>query len=147
MYEKLLEKFKKYEIGFTKHSDSVMFDENFNHISMKEIHNLESTSNAPITMIAVTRYQYDVDNFSKYVDYIRNNLKISTVYYGLWPDEDKVEYDVLYVIDSVDDNTIQKHLNAHNFLNDGVSQEMALVISNDGTTKIIKNSLNRFNDT
>jgi hypothetical protein len=142
MYEKLLEKFKKYEIGFTKHSDSVMFDENFNHISMKEIHNLESTSNAPITMIAVTRYQYDVDNFSKYVDYIKNNLKISTVYYGLWPDEDKVEYDVLYVIDSVDDNTIQKHLNAHNFLNDGVSQEMALVISNDGTTKIIKNSLN-----
>ena len=141
MYEKLLEKFKKYEIGFTKHSDSVMFDENFNHISMKEIHNLESTSNAPITMIAVTRYQYDVDNFSKYVDYIKNNLKISTVYYGLWPDEDKVEYDVLYVIDSVDDNTIQKHLNAHNFLNDGVSQEMALVISNDGTTKIIKNSL------
>ena len=147
MYEKLLEKFKKYEIGFTKHSDSVMFDENFNHISMKEIHNLESTSNAPITMIAVTRYQYDVDNFSKYVDYIKNNLKISTVYYGLWPDEDKVEYDVLYVIDSVDDNTIQKHLNAHNFLNDGVSQEMALVISNDGTTKIIKNSLNWFNDT
>ena len=142
MYEKLLEKFKKYEIGFTKHSDSVMFDENFNHISMKEIHNLESTSNAPITMIAVTRYQYDVDNFSKYVDYIKNNLKISTVYYGLWPDEDKVEYDVLYVIDSVDDNTIQKHLNAHDFLNDGVSQEMALVISNDGTTKIIKNSLN-----
>ena len=147
MYEKLLEKFKKYEIGFTKHSDSVMFDENFNHISMKEIHNLESTSNAPITMIAVTRYQYDVDNFSKYVDYIKNNLKISTVYYGLWPDEDKVEYDVLYVIDSVDDNTIQKHLNTHNFLNDGVSQEMALVISNDGTTKIIKNSLNWFNDT
>ena len=142
MYEKLLEKFKKYEIGFTKHSDSVMFDENFNHISMKEIRNLESTSNAPITMIAVTRYQYDVDNFSKYVDYIKNNLKISTVYYGLWPDEDKVEYDVLYVIDSVDDNTIQKHLNTHNFLNDGVSQEMALVISNDGTTKIIKNSLN-----
>jgi len=140
MYEKLLEKFKKYEIGFTKHSDSVMFDENFNHISMKEIHNLESTSNAPITMIAVTRYQYDVDNFSKYVDYIKNNLKISTVYYGLWPDEDKVEYDVLYVIDSVDDNTIQKHLNAHNFLNDGVSQRMALVVSSDGTTKIIENS-------
>ena len=140
MYEKLLEKFKKYEIGFTKHSDSVMFDENFNHISMKEIHNLESTSNAPITMIAVTRYQYDVDNFSKYVDYIKNNLKISTVYYGLWPDEDKVEYDVLYVIDSVDDNTIQKHLNAHNFLNDGVSQRMAVVVSSDGTTKIIENS-------
>ena len=142
MYEKLLEKFKKYEIGFTKHSDSVMFDENFNHISMKEIHNLESTSNAPITMIAVTRYQYDVDNFSKYVDYIKNNLKISTVYFGLWPDEDKVEFDVLYVIDSVDDNTIQKHLNAHDFLNDGVSQKMALVISHDGTTKIIENSLN-----
>ena len=142
MYEKLLEQFRACEVGFTKHSDSVMFDENFNHISMKEIHNLESTSNAPITMIAVTRYQYDVDNFSKYVDYIKNNLKISTVYYGLWPDEDKVEYDVLYVIDSVDDNTIQKHLNTHNFLNDGVSQEMALVISNDGTTKIIKNSLN-----
>ena len=142
MYEKLLEQFKKYEIGFTAHSDSVMFDENFNHISVKRIHDLEGTSNAPITMIAVTRYQYDVDNFLKYVNYIKNNLKISSIYYGLWPDVDKIEYDVLYVIDSVDDNTIQKHLNAHNFLNDGVSQKMALVVSNDGTTKIIKNSLN-----
>jgi len=139
MYEKLLEQFKKYEIGFTAHSDSVMFDENFNHISTKEIHNLESTSNAPITMIAVTRFQYDVDDFSKYVNYIKNDLKISTIYYGLWPGVNKIEYDVLYVLDSVDNNTIQKHLNAHNFLNDGVSQEMALVVSIDGTTEIIEN--------
>jgi hypothetical protein len=140
MYEKLLEQFKKYEIGFTAHSDSIMFDENFNHISIKEIHNLESTTNTPVTMIAVTRYQYDVDNFSKYVDYIKNRLKISTVYYGLWPGENKVEYDVLYVINTVDPDTIQKHLNAHDFLNDEVSQKMALVINHDGTTKIIENS-------
>ena len=140
MYEKLLEQFKKYEIGFTAHSDSIMFDENFNHISIKEIHNLESTTNTPVTMIAVTRYQYHVDNFSKYVDYIKNRLKISTVYYGLWPGENKVEYDVLYVINTVDPDTIQKHLNAHDFLNDEVSQKMALVINHDGTTKIIENS-------
>jgi hypothetical protein len=143
MYEKLLEQFKKYEIGFTAYSDSIMFDENFKNISTKEIHNLQSTSNAPVTMIAVTRYQYDVDEFSKYVDYIKNDLKISTIYYGLWPGVEKIEYDVLYVIDTVDPDTIQKHLNAHNFLNDGVSQRMALVISNDGTTKIIENLLNQ----
>ena len=52
----------------------------------------------------------------------------------------RVEYDVLYVIDTVDHDTIQKHLNLHDLLNDGVSQEMALVISHDGTTKIIGNT-------
>jgi len=138
MYKKLLEQFKKYEIGFTKSSDSIMFDENFNKIETKQIHNLESTSKDPVTMIAVTRYQYDVNDFSKYVNYIKNDLKISTIYYGLWPGVNKVEYDVLYVIDTIDPDTIQKHLNAHNFLNDGVSQKMALVVSNDGTTKIIE---------
>jgi len=74
------------------------------------------------------------------VNYIKNQLGIDTIYFGLWPGVNRVEYDVLYVIDTVDDNTIQKHLNAHNLLNDGISQEMALVISNDGTTKIIENT-------
>ena len=140
MYEKLLEQFRACEVGFTKHSDSVMFDESFNLISTKEIYNLECASNDPVTMIAVTRHQYDVDKFPKYVDYIKNQLDIDTIYFGLWPGANRIEYDVLYVIDTVDDNTIQKHLNSHNLLNDGVSQEMALVISNDGTTKIIGNT-------
>ena len=140
MYEKLLEQFRACEVGFTKHSDSVMFDESFNQISAKEIYNLECTSNDPVTMIAVTRHQYDVDKFPKYVRYIKNTLQISTVYYGLWTEGKKVEYDVLYVVPTDDYDVIQNHLNAHAFLNDCVSQMMALVICYDGSTKIITNS-------
>jgi hypothetical protein len=140
MYDKLLKKFRECEIGFTKDSDSIMFDENFNLISTKEIYNLECTSTDSVTMIAVTRHQYDVDKFPKYVNYIKNQLGIDTIYFGLWPGVNRVEYDVLYVVDTVDHDTIQKHLNSHNLLNGGVSQEMALVISNDGTTKIIGNT-------
>ena len=139
MYDKLLKKFRECEIGFTKDSDSVMFDDNFNSISTKEIYNLECDTDGPIDMIAVTRHQYDVDKFPKYVNYIKNQLGIDTIYFGLWPGANRVEYDVLYVLDTVDHDTIQKHLNSHNLLNDDVSQEMALVISHDGTTKIIEN--------
>ena len=139
IYSDLLKKFKEYKKNFTIHSESVMFDENFNKIPMKQIHELECNTDSPVTMIAVTRYQYHVYNFPKYSHYIKNQLGINTIYYGLWPGVNRVEYDVLYVIDTVDHDTIQKHLNAHNLLNDGVSQRMALVISNDGATKIIEN--------
>lgn len=138
--QKILLQFKQFEKNFTEKSKPVFLDEMGEKISLSKIYNLESVDDKPISMIAVTRHQYDVNDFSKYVDYIQNNLKISTIYYGLWPGVNKVEYDVLYIVDTVDEDTIQKHLNAHNFLNDGVSQKMALVISNDGTTKIIENS-------
>ena len=138
--QKILLQFKRFEKNFTEKSKSVFLDEMGKKISLRKIYNLESVNDGPISMIAVTRHQYDVDDFSKYVDYIKKRLKINRIYYGLWPGVNKVEYDVLYVINTVDDNTIQKHLNAHDFLNDGVSQKMALVISHDGTTKIIENS-------
>ncbi|MBT4327799.1 MAG: hypothetical protein HOD60_12995 [Candidatus Nitrosopelagicus sp.] len=140
IYGDLLKKFKEFEKNFTIHSEPVMFDENFNKISMKQIHELECNADGPVTMIAVTRHQHHVKNFPKYSHYIKSQLGINTVYYGLWPGVNRVEYDVLYVIDTVDHDTIQKHLNLHNCLNDGVSQRMALVISNDGTTKIIENN-------
>jgi len=35
---------------------------------------------------------------------------------------------------------IQKHLNAHDHMNNGITQRMALVISKDGTTTIIENT-------
>jgi hypothetical protein len=138
--QKILLQFKRFEKNFTEKSKSVFLDEMGEKISLRKIYNLESVNNGPISMIAVTRHQYDVDEFSKYVDYIKNRLKFSTVYYGLWPGVNKVEYDVLYVINTVDHDTIQKHLNAHDFLNDGISQKMALVINHEGTTKIIENS-------
>jgi len=140
IYGDLLKKFKEYKKNFTIHSESVMFDEDFNKIPMKQIHELECNTDSSVTMIAVTRYQYHVYNFPKYLHYIKNQLGINTIYYGLWPGVNRVEYDVLYVIDTVDHDTIQKHLNLHDLLNDGVSQEMALVISHDGTTKIIGNT-------
>ena len=78
-------------------------------------------------------------NFPKFANYIKNKLGIYTIYYGLWTGGNRVEYDVLYVLPTDDHSTIQKHLNSHNFLNDGVTQRMALVISHDGSTKIIEN--------
>ena len=36
-------------------------------------------------------------------------------------------------------NKIQTHLNSHDHMNHGNKQEMALVISPDGSSKIIKN--------
>jgi len=139
IYGDLLKKFKEYKKNFTIHSEPVMFDEDFNKIPMKQIHELECNTHSSVTMIAVTRHQYHVYNFPKYSHYIKNQLGINTIYYGLWPGVNRVEYDVLYVIPTDDYSTIQKHLNSYDFLNDGVTQRMALVISHDGSTKIIEN--------
>lgn len=88
-------------------------------------------------MIAVTRHQYDIGNFQKYENYIKKTLKLSRIYYGLWSDGKKVEYDVLYAIPTEDYEEIQNHLNAHNQINQG----MVLVIFSDGTYKVIRNTL------
>ena len=140
MTDRLLITLREFARTFTVHSDPVMFNELLQKQTMQQIYDANCTFDVPVSMIAVTRHQYDVDKFPKYVDYIKNQLDIDTIYFGLWPGANRIEYDVLYVIDTVDDNTIQKHLNSHNLLNGGVSQEMALVISHDGTTKIIGNT-------
>ena len=68
-------------------------------------------------------------------------MKTDTIYYGLWPDtkNEKVEYDILYTIDSTDRDEIQKHLNLHNQINNGVAQKMAVIIDKDGNWRIQNN--------
>ena len=67
-------------------------------------------------------------------------LNENTFYYGLWPDKDKdkVEYDISYVIQNNWEN-IQKHLNLHDHMNDGLAQKMALIIDRDGKWEIQNN--------
>ena len=127
----LLTILQKLEKTFTKKSYPVFLDENGKKLTMKEIHNKECVGDKPITMVAVSRYQYDITNFPKYVNYVKNTLKKNTIYYGLYHDE-KVEYDVLYAIPTNDYDEIQKHLNAHDHMNNDVSQIMGLTISQDG---------------
>ena len=130
----LLTILRKLEKTFTKESDPVFLDENAKKLTMKEIHNKECIGTKPITMIAVSRHQYDIANFPKYINYIKNTLKKNTIYYGLYPDEKrkKVEYDVLYTIPTNDYDEIQKHLNAHDHMNNGIAQMKGLTISQDG---------------
>jgi hypothetical protein len=140
--QKILLQFKQYEKNFTEKSEPIFFDNTGEKISLKKIYNLESVDDKPISMIAVTRHQYDTDNFSTYRNYIQNDLKFERFYYGLWPDEkeNKVEYDVLYVIPTNNNEKVQDHLNSHNHMNNGQSQAMALVIFADGSSEIIENS-------
>ena len=140
MSKNLLGILRIFEKTFTKNSDPVMLDENGKKLHVKEIHDKECLDDKSVSMIAVTRHQYDIVNFPKYVGYIKNTLHINVIYYGLWTDGKKVECDVLYVIPTDDHDEIQKHLNAHDRLNNGVTQKMALIISKDGTTKIVENS-------
>ena len=128
----LLTILQKHGKTFTKKSYPVFLDENGKKLTMKEIHNKECVDDKPITMIAVSRHQYDIAKFPKYINYIKNTLKKNTIYYGLYPDDEKVEYDVLYTIPTNDYDEIQKHLNAHDHMNNDVSQIMGLTISQDG---------------
>lgn len=140
-YQKIQDIFSKFEKNFTEKSEPVILNEMGEKLSMKEIYQIESVKDKPISMIAVTRHQYDLSNFPNYVKYVKNSGKRDRVYFGLWPDGKKVEYDVLYAIDTDDYEQIQNHLNAHNHMNQGIAQVMALIISSDGTTKIVKNSI------
>ena len=117
---------------FTKKSDPVFLDEDAKKLTLKEIHNKECVGIKPITMIAVSRHQYDVAKFPKYLNYIKNTLKKNTIYYWLYPDGKKKEYDVLYAIPTNDYDEIQKHLNAHDHMNNGIAQMKGLTISQDG---------------
>jgi hypothetical protein len=46
---------------------------------------------------------------------------------------------VLYTTETADRDEIQRHLNLHNEINNGVTQKMALIIDKDGNWEIIHN--------
>ncbi|MDF2424022.1 MAG: hypothetical protein OPY03_01840, partial [Nitrosopumilus sp.] len=80
------------------------------------------------------------NNFPKYEDYVISG-GFSRFYYGFWPDknEKKTEWDVLYAIPTDDPKELQHHLNAHNHMNQGIAQKMALIIYSDGRCDILEN--------
>lgn len=140
VYKKIEDTLSRLAKNFTEKSEPVILNEIGEKLSMKEIHQIESSKDNPISMIAVTRHQYDVSNFPEYVDYVKKR-GTDRVYYGLFPDGKKVEYDVLYAIDTDDYEQIQNHLNGHDHMNQGITQVMALIISSDGARKIVNNSI------
>jgi len=133
-YQKIQDIFNEIEKTFTEKSEPVFLNEIPEKLPLKKIHEIESVDGKPISMIAVTRIQYDVSNFLKYENYIKSERGFSRVYYGLWPDSkrNKNERDVLYAIPTDDNEEIQNHLNLHNHMNQGMAQEMALIIDSNG---------------
>ena len=140
--KKIQKIFEKFEKIFTENSNPLYLDKCGKRITLQEIHDKADIGNKSVVLIAVTSEQYNKDNFSNYREYIKNDLNKNTIYYGLWPDskKNKTEWDVLYTIDSTDRDEIQKHLNLHNQINNGVAQKMALIIDKNGNWKIQNNS-------
>jgi hypothetical protein len=138
---KILDEFKKFEKTFTEKSNPLYWDKYGKKVTLQEIHDKSGIGDDSLVLIAVTREQYNTNNFSKYRKYVKNTLNKDTIYYGLWPDtkENKVEYDILYTIDTTNHDEIQKHLNLHNQINNGLAQKMALIIDKDGNWKIQNN--------
>jgi hypothetical protein len=141
-YQKIQEIFSKFEKDFSENSEPIFLDEDAELISLKEIHKIESTENKAVSLIAVTRHQYDISKFSNYERYIKNCQGTSSrIYYGLWSDGVKTEYDVLYAIPTDDYEEVLNHLNAHDQMNKKTAQSMALVIDSDGKYEIIRNTI------
>ena len=140
--QKIQKQFEENQKNFSENSPPFYLDENGDEISLKEIFDVESINSKPVCLIAVTRHQYDISQFPSFEKYVKDQLRYTRIYYGLWPnkEENKIEYDVLYVIPTNDSAQIQRHLNLHNDLNGGVSQEMGLVIFSDGSFEIVCNS-------
>ena len=134
--------FEKFEKIFTENSNPLYLDKCGKRITLQEIHDKADIGNKSVVLIAVTSEQYNKDNFSNYREYIKNDLNKNTIYYGLWPDskKNKTEWDVLYTIEN-DNDEIQKHLNLHNQINNGLAQKMALIIDKDGNS-IVQNNEN-----
>ena len=111
--KKIANEFKKYEKTFTEKSEPIYWNHCGEKITLKEIHGESNIGDNSLVLIAVTRQQYNTDN-------------------------GKVEYDILY---SIENNLqeIQKHLNLHNQINNGVTQKMALIIDKNGSWKIQSN--------
>jgi hypothetical protein len=138
---KILNVFQRFEKTFTEKSAPLYLDECGEKITLQEIHDKAGIGDNSLVLIAATRKQYNTDNFSQYREYIKNTLNKSTIYYGLWYNKDNknVEYDILYTLDSTHNNEIQKHLNLHSQINNGVEQKMALIIDKNGNWEIIHN--------
>ena len=83
-------------IEFTDNLEPTFGDHNGNPISLKEIYEIESINNKPITMIAVTRKQFDERDLDRYRKYVTNELGLSRFYHGFWHDGDSIEFDILY---------------------------------------------------
>ena len=119
----------------------IYLDKYGERITLQEIHDEADMGDNSVVLIAVTSEQYNKDNFSNYREYIKNGLNKNTIYYGLWQDskKNKTEWDVLYTIEN-DNDEIQKHLNLHNQINNGVAQKMALIIDKNGNYEIQNNT-------
>ena len=139
--KKIADEFVKYEKTFTEKSAPLYLDECGEKITLQEIHDKAGIGDNSLVLIAATRKQYNTDNFSQYREYIKNTLKKNTIYYALWPntEENNVEYDVLYTTDTADHDEIQRHLNLHDEINNGVTQKMALIIDKNGNWEIQNN--------
>ena len=139
--KKIVNEFKKWGETFTEKSEPLYWNKCGEKVTLKEIHDKADIGDNSVVLIAVTREQYNTNNFSKYRKYLKDTLNKDTIYYGLWPDtkENKVEYDILYTIDTTDCDEIQKHLNLHNLINNGVAQKMALIIDKNGNWRIQNN--------
>ena len=148
IHKKINKTFSKIQNVFDQFSEPVYLDENANPIPLIKIHQIESISGRPVTLIAVTRHQYNTKNFTKYENYVKK-LGHARIYYGFWPDtqKNKIELDVLYCIATDDQNQIQEHLNMHDAINQQTPQSMALVIHDDGKWKTIQNAKNIQNNT
>ena len=139
--KKIADEFAKYEKTFTEKSAPHYLDECGKKVTLPEIHDKAGIGENSLVLIAATRKQYNTDNFSKYREYIKNTLKKSSIYYALWPntEENNVEYDVLYTTETADHDVIQRHLNLHDDINNGVTQKMALIIDKNGNWEIQNN--------
>jgi len=139
--KKIANEFKKYEKTFTEKSKPIYWNKSGEKITLKEIHDDADIEEKSVVLIAVTREQYNLEKFPKYRKYLKDTLNKDTIYYGLWPDtkNNKVEYDILYTIGTTDCDEIQKHLNLHNQINNGVAQKMALIIDKNGNWRIQNN--------
>ena len=138
---KIADEFQKHEKTFTENSEPLYWNKHAQKVTLKEIHDNAGIGESSLVLIAVTRQQYNLDRFPEFRKYLKDIVKTDTIYYGLWPDtkNNKVEYDILYTIDSTEKNEIQRHLNLHNHMNDGVAQKMALIIDKDGKWEIQNN--------
>ncbi len=139
--KKILEVFKKFEKTFTENNNPLYLNKCGKKVTLQKIHDKADIGDNSLALIAVTREQYNMNNFSKYREYIKNTLNKDTIYYGLWPDieKNKTEWDVVYVIETVNYDEIQKHLNLHNKINNGLAQSMALIIDKTGNWEIQHN--------
>jgi len=141
-HQKIQDILRKSEDDF-ENNKPLYLDEKANIVSLKEIFDAESIDGNPVTLISVTMNQFDTRKFPAFEKYIKTELKYPRYYYGLWKDDkkSKPEYELVYVITTNDNAEIQRHLNLHDDLNDGIAQKVALVIFSDGSSETVRNSM------